>query len=73
MSHPQIFYFEHQATCNDGVYVCNVKTFRNDGVVVENAFQSVESPIIEGCESMLSVELSFYNLDKYFHTFHLNK
>ena len=48
----QTFLFENTATCNDGFYVCNVKTMRSNGDVVETALAIAESPILEGCESM---------------------
>ena len=48
----QTFSFEYTATCNDGFYVCNVKTIRSNGDVVETALAIADSPILEGCESM---------------------
>ena len=48
----QTFLFEYTATCNDGFYVCNVKTMRSNGTVVKTALAIAESPILEGCESM---------------------
>ena len=47
----QTFLFEYRATCNDGFYVCNVKTTLSNGTVLETAIAE-ESPILEGCESM---------------------
>ena len=46
----QTFLFEYTATCNDGFYVCNVKTKLSNGTVLETAIAE-ESPILEGCES----------------------
>ena len=47
----QTFLFENTATCNDGFYVCNVKTKLSNGTVLETAIAR-ESPFLEGCESM---------------------
>ena len=43
--------FEYTATCNDGFYVCYVKTTLSNDTVLETAIAK-ETPILEGCESM---------------------
>ena len=58
----QTFLFEYTATCNDGFYVCNVKTMRSNGDVVETALAIAESPILEGCESMYYICMNLFVL-----------
>ena len=66
---PQTFLFEITATCNDGFYVCDVKTMRSNGDVVETAHAIVESPILEGCESLYDIFINvFFSIILYLYT-----